>query len=163
MASIHPCQHAGRQRWRISWFDQQGQRKSKRFDTYSEALTHQEHIDERAPRPPGPQPHLISPTTVRQRICGSIQEAESGCWIWQPRSITKSGYAQFSRRIDGRQTSVLAHRASYEAFVGPIPDGLQIDHLCRNRSCVNPAHLEPVTSQVNNARRSAARIRAAVS
>lgn len=45
--------------------------------------------------------------------------------------------------------SVLAHRAAYEAFVGPIPKGLTIDHLCRNTRCVNPSHLEPTTIKEN--------------
>jgi hypothetical protein len=44
---------------------------------------------------------------------------------------------------------LLAHRASYEAFIGPIPDGMTIDHLCRNRKCVNPSHLEAVPMRVN--------------
>lgn len=48
----------------------------------------------------------------------------------------------------------MAHRVVYEALVGPIPDGLQLDHVCRNRACVNPAHLEPVTA-LENTRRSA--------
>jgi hypothetical protein len=47
---------------------------------------------------------------------------------------------------------MMAHRASYEFHVGAIPDGLQIDHLCLNKACVNPAHMEPVTSQENTRR-----------
>jgi hypothetical protein len=66
------------------------------------------------------------------------------CWEWQG-SIQSAGYGKFQQ--DG--LTILAHRASYEAHVGPIPDGLQLDHLCRNRRCVNPSHLEPVTLREN--------------
>lgn len=71
-------------------------------------------------------------------------EPNSGCWLWTG-SLNPGGYAQMS--INGRPRHV--HRFSYEHFVGPIPAGLQIDHLCRNRSCVNPDHLEPVTQREN--------------
>jgi hypothetical protein len=67
------------------------------------------------------------------------------CWHWTG-SITASGYGQVWFGAHGR---AFAHRASYETFIGPIPTGLQIDHLCRVRHCVNPDHLEPVTQRVN--------------
>jgi hypothetical protein len=71
----------------------------------------------------------------------------SGCWIWQ-HCQNSYGYG-----IVIRKRRIMAHRAYYEHFVGPIPAGLQIDHLCRVRACVNPAHLEPVTMRENIARR----------
>lgn len=66
------------------------------------------------------------------------------CWNWT-RRVENNGYARAAKN----RRSVYAHRLSYETFVGEIPTGLQIDHLCRNRKCVNPAHLEPVTGSVN--------------
>lgn len=69
---------------------------------------------------------------------------ESGCWIWMA-SVNACGYGLMN--INGRTVS--AHRTSYEAFVGPIPQGLHLDHLCRVRCCINPTHLEPVTSKEN--------------
>ena len=67
-----------------------------------------------------------------------------GCFEWQS-AISGGGYGYF--RLKGR--SVVAHRLSYELFVGAIPEGLQIDHLCRNTRCVRPDHLEPVTPREN--------------
>lgn len=67
---------------------------------------------------------------------------ETSCWIWQG-GINQDGYAMISR-LDGKR-QVRAHRVLYEKHVGPIPDGAVLDHLCRVRCCVNPAHLEPVT------------------
>lgn len=65
------------------------------------------------------------------------------CWEWQGAKAT--GYGHF--RFEGRM--VMAHRWAYEAMVGPIPEGLEIDHLCRNRPCVRPDHLEAVKSREN--------------
>jgi hypothetical protein len=70
------------------------------------------------------------------------------CWPWVGR-IDHKGYGEYRPYFGGREYSLRAHRVSYELLVGPIPDGLVIDHLCRVRNCVNPAHLEPVTNQEN--------------
>jgi hypothetical protein len=76
------------------------------------------------------------------------------CWLWN-RYLTK-GYGHAS--VPGRRTHQLAHRAVWELLVGPIPDGLELDHLCRVRSCVNPDHLEPVTPLENTRRAPRSRI-----
>ncbi len=69
---------------------------------------------------------------------------EGECWIWQA-SKNQYGYGKYfhNGRLQG------SHRVAYEAIVGPVTKGLELDHLCRNRACVNPIHLEPVTHQVN--------------
>lgn len=69
------------------------------------------------------------------------------CWIWTAAHYA-DGYGAYS--VD--RVMKRAHRVAYEALMGPIPDGLELDHLCRIRDCVNPAHLEPVTRRENNLR-----------
>ena len=87
------------------------------------------------------------------RIIGSPVERfwskvdkRDGCWVWT--GAMRSGYGNI--RWDGKVAA--AHRVAYELERGPIPDGLVIDHLCRNTSCVNPAHLEVVTRRENTIR-----------
>lgn len=74
---------------------------------------------------------------------------DDGCWLWTG-AKDHWGYGKIRTGV-GRQQKVV-HRVAYELLVGAIPDGLQLDHLCRQTSCVNPAHLEPVTGKENSLR-----------
>ena len=67
-------------------------------------------------------------------------EKTDGCWLWTG-TLGRGGYGRWKR--------IYVHRTSYEMLVGPIPEGLSLDHLCRVRNCVNPDHLEPVTHREN--------------
>lgn len=88
---------------------------------------------------------VVPKPTPIERFHSKIEvDPESGCWLWTA-GINKWGYSKF--KVDGRTRA--GHRWSYEEFVGPIPEGLQIDHLCRVRRCVNPEHLEAVTCREN--------------
>lgn len=79
-------------------------------------------------------------------------EPNTGCWIWTG-AISNTGYGNVSiGNIAGKQKTRNVHRLIYELEVGPIKQGLTIDHLCRNRWCVNPVHLEPVTYRENSMR-----------
>lgn len=93
-------------------------------------------------------------------------DGPNGCWVWTGcRSTDHKGEKTYGS-FYYREHMMRAHRLTYEWFVGPIPDGLQIDHLCKNKGCANPAHLEVVTqrenmlrgSQIQRAREWAARI-----
>src|ERR1035437_6893898 len=80
------------------------------------------------------------------RFWAKVDKTED-CWNWTAHT-DGMGYGQLAK--PGQHGGlVVAHRFAYELLVGPIPEGLQLDHLCRNRACVNPDHLEPVTRRVN--------------
>ena len=82
-----------------------------------------------------------------------VPEPNTGCWLWT-RTTCRNGYGQLT--VNWRYRS--AHRVSYEVLVGAIPKGLQLDHLCNTKCCVNPDHLEPVTN-LENSKRWYARVR----
>lgn len=84
----------------------------------------------------------------RERILERVTPSPTGCWLWNG-AIGTNGYATVSRGTRPNRLRWMAHRFSYEVFVGPIPEGLDLDHLCRVRHCVNPDHLEPVTRREN--------------
>jgi len=84
-------------------------------------------------------------------------EPTSGCWLWTG-DVNAYGYGQmYAGKVEKRSRRLLAHRCAWELLRGPIPHGLELDHLCRNHACVNPDHLEPVTHAENMARSARAR------
>lgn len=94
--------------------------------------------------------YVGEPMTTEQRFWSKVDRSggADSCWVWLA-SIWNSGYGQF---FPGGGKNVSAHRYSYELAFGPIPDGLVLDHLCGNKRCVNPFHLEAVTHRENTLR-----------
>lgn len=89
-------------------------------------------------------PEDLADEDAQRRFIGKISFDGDGCWRWGGYR-DKSGYGNFSFMCQ----TAYAHRMSYEFFVEPVPDGLVLDHLCRNPACINPDHLEPVTTRTN--------------
>lgn len=110
------------------------------------------------PRPD--QPRRVTGIPEEERFLPCV-EMTDGCWLWTGR-LTDQGYASFTRT--GSRVPTKGHRWAYEYWVGPIPDGMVLDHTCHSfsdcpggktcphRRCVNPAHLEPVTEAENKRR-----------
>ena len=85
----------------------------------------------------------IAGKTPEQRFWSHIRKEDNGCWRWTGNINSVTGYGRFCVKY----VEHVAHRYSYELLVGTIPEGLQLHHLCRNRWCVNPNHLLPITSR----------------
>jgi hypothetical protein len=83
--------------------------------------------------------------TAPARFFAKVEEQPNGCWLWIG-GLDRKGYGKFhvTKKREAR-----AHRWCFEYVLGSIPEGLDLDHTCRNRRCVNPSHLEPVTRRVN--------------
>jgi len=104
-------------------------------------------------------------TILEDRFWAKVQLPAdlADCWLWTGATKGRSQDAQYGCIFSGKRTRagnplpVPAHRVSYELHVGPVPDGLHLDHLCRVSRCVNPAHLEPVTLRENLLRGALAR------
>lgn len=84
-----------------------------------------------------------------ERFAGKYEADADGCWLWTA-MVNSRGYAQIGVTLSpGVTVTRYAHRVAYEATHGPIPDGLVVDHICNVRRCVNPDHLQLLTSQEN--------------
>lgn len=90
---------------------------------------------------------LAEPSSPVDRTLANMDVTDAGCWVPR-RAPTQTGYVMVWDHGRFR----LTHRVMYESMVGPIPDGLTLDHLCRNRACCNPDHLEPTTMRENTLR-----------
>ena len=90
---------------------------------------------------------MSKPRPLADRFWEKVQKTET-CWLWTG-TMPEHGYGAIYRSRQVGKGRMAAHRVAYEMFRGPIPHGLTIDHLCRNRRCVNPDHLEAVSLAVN--------------
>lgn len=115
---------------------------SRKADSNGECPTHysrmKRHNSYDDPRP-----------TLEERFWPKVDKTShpDGCWLWTGAKIKDYGIIH----VRGRK-NVRTHRVAYELLVGPVPDGLELDHLCRNPPCCNPAHLEAVSHKVNSLR-----------
>ncbi len=97
-----------------------------------------------------PLPHNLPGLPLRRAVLLNVRlDNRTGCWEWcKSRSTSRSNGTGYGTIVFGGKT-LRAHRASYEAFKGPIPEGLVLGHRCNNEGCANPEHVRPITQQAN--------------
>ena len=115
-------------------------------------------VDELFPLPPGYAPPVkrggrSTYSTMWERLMANTEvgEGPNACWLWTGK--TQGRYPTLQVRVNGRQRTILAHREVLLQLGIPLPEGIEVDHLCRNTRCIRPCHLEPVTQTVNLSRR----------
>jgi hypothetical protein len=86
------------------------------------------------------------PRDIARRFAEKVEADERGCWVWRG-TRNNRGYGMFY--VGPGKSPMLAHRWAFLRWNDAIPDGLELDHLCRNRACANPWHVEPVTRSTN--------------
>jgi hypothetical protein len=84
-----------------------------------------------------------------ERAIERVVVDDNGCWLWPGATASGYGMIRVGSHSDGTRRTKAVHVVMWEHFEGPVPDGLELDHLCRVRPCSNPGHLEPVTHQEN--------------
>lgn len=94
---------------------------------------------------------MNTPLRVALRLMSAFDIDEAGCWISRY-STGSHGYSQIGWQAGGKTITRLGHRVAYEFHNGPIPDGLTVDHICRQRRCINPDHLQLLTNEENGRR-----------
>lgn len=88
---------------------------------------------------------------VASRLLRKVEDGPNGCWLWTGANQGRPGHFNYGQvTVDNKRR--LVHRVAHELWVGPIPDGYEVDHLCRTPLCINPDHLEAVTPEENRRR-----------
>ena len=90
----------------------------------------------------------MNPSDLK-RFFSKVSFSEEGCWNWMASTNRENGYGKFSAQVSNAKKWFSAHRISFELFVGAIPSHLVIDHLCLNKRCVCPSHMQLVTQRQN--------------
>lgn len=136
------------------------------FSTYSRGIPRLRLVERMYAQTLSDEECVLLAAAIRDRFVARVDVDPSGCWLWTG-ACSGGGYAQLSVRIKGRVRTLRASRLAYELFIGSFDPDDEIDHLCHSmsspalcpggdeclhRRCVNPWHLEPVTSAENDAR-----------
>lgn len=136
---------AAKGRWRVTWYGGDGSRTERLFKSEQDA---QRFVDELGDPDRRRGRRRRTRAEVINRLAANFVIDDEGCWVWQG-SLTNAGYGRMSWKADGHVSVPGAHRVVLAAIGDEMPSGLVVDHLCRNRACINPDHLEMVSQREN--------------